>query len=40
MDIQLPDSVVVNAFQVKLFFGDGGMEIGEIAIRQMEGSMV
>ncbi len=40
VDIQLPDSVVVNAFQVKLFFGDGGMEIGEIAIRQMEGSMV
>ena len=35
IDIQLPDSVVVNAFQVKLFFGESGMEIGSIAIRQL-----
>lgn len=32
VDIQLPDSVVVNAFQVKLFFGESGMEIGRLSI--------
>ena len=32
VDLQLPDSVVVNAFQVKLFFGESGMEIERLYI--------
>ena len=34
IDIQLPDSVVANGFQTKLFFGESGLEISELSIQK------
>ncbi len=32
VDLVLPDSVVANSFQVKLFFGESGLEIGSLCV--------
>ncbi len=34
IDLVLPDTVVSSSFQVKLFFGESGMEIGRLCVRK------